>query len=185
MALDIALGSASAGLEDRLALRCRAGDNAAFDELVSNYQLRLFRFAFRLLKDRAEAEDAVQETFLRVYRALDTYRPDGFFSSWIYRITLNECRRRLRGRRPTLPLEYSMVSDTHPDPQAAVMTNERHRQLRFALETLPEHYRIVMVLFYFEDMSVDEISRTLGISISAVKVRLHRGRDRLAKRMES
>jgi len=183
MALDIALTGAAAGMEDRLALRCRSGDSTAFDELVGRYQLRLFRFAFRLLRDRAEAEDAVQETFLRVYRALPNYRPDGFFSSWVYRITLNECRRRLRGRKPTLPLEFAPVSDNLPDPQATVMANERHRQLRMALETLPEHYRIVMVLFYFEEMSVDEISRTIGVSVSAVKVRLHRGRERLANRL--
>src|SRR5262245_58545128 len=98
MAIELVWTGAAADVEDRLALRCRAGDSAAFDELVSRYQLRLFRFACRLLHDRAEAEDALQETFVRAFRALPTYRPDGFFSSWIYRIALNECRRRLRGR---------------------------------------------------------------------------------------
>ena len=184
MAFDMALGGAAAGVEDRLAVRCRSGDPAAFDELVGRYQIRLFRFAFRMLRDRAEAEDAVQETFLRAYRALPRYRPDGYFSSWIYRITLNECRRRLRGKRSTLSLDLTPLTDNLPDPQAAVMNNERHRQLRLALEMLPEHYRVVMMLFYFEDMSVNEISRTLGVSVSAVKVRLHRGRDRLAARLE-
>ena len=185
MALDIALNGTAAGVEDRLAVRCRSGDAAAFDELVSRYQLRLFRFAFRLLGDRSEAEDAVQETFLRVYRALSSYRPDGFFSSWIYRITLNECRRRIRGRKPNLPLEFALLPDNLPDPQSAVMTNERHRELRAAVDSLPEHYRLVMVLFYFEEMSVEEVSRTLSVSVSAVKVRLHRGRDRLAARLGS
>jgi len=183
MALEFALTGSAAGVEDRLAVRCRAGDLAAFDELVARYQLRLFRFSFRLLRDRAEAEDAVQETFLRVYRGLSKYRPDGFFSSWIYRITLNECRRRLRSRRSTVPLEFTAAADNLPDPQATVMQNERHRQLRAALNSLPEHYRMVMMLFYFDDLSVDEISHAMGLSVSAVKVRLHRGRERLATRL--
>ena len=185
MALDIALNGTAAGIEDRLAVRCRSGDAGAFDELVTRYQLRLYRFAYRLLQDRSEAEDAVQETFLRAYRALSTYRPDGYFSSWIYRITLNECRRRLRGRRHNLPLEFSLISDSLPDPQTTIIANERNRELRMALEGLPEHYRIVMALFYFEEMSIEEISRTLNVSISAIKVRLHRGRERLANRLGS
>ena len=181
MALDIALNGTAAGIEDRLAVRCRSGDSGAFDELVARYQLRLYRFAFRLLRDRSEAEDAVQEAFVRAYRALSSYRPDGYFSSWIYRITLNECRRRLRGRKIALPLEFALISDSCPDPQATVLANERHKDLRIALEGLPEHYRIVMTLFYFEELSIDEISRALNVSVSAIKVRLHRGRERLAK----
>jgi RNA polymerase sigma-70 factor (ECF subfamily) len=139
-----------------------------------------------MLQDRSEAEDAVQETFVRAYRALPGYRPDGFFSSWIYRIALNECRRRMRSRRPTVPLELieGMPGKT-PDPQASVMTGERNRLLRQAVNDLPEHYRMVMMLFYFEEMSVDQISKTLGASVSAVKVRLHRGRERLANRLEA
>ncbi len=185
MAVDLALGRVPADLDDRLAVRCRSGETVAFDELVHRYQVRLFRFAFRLLQDRGEAEDAVQETFLRAYRALPAYRPDGFFSSWIYRIALNECRRRMRGRRPTVPLDPAVAAGTVADPQQTVMTQERHRQLRDAVDALPEHYRLVMMLFYFDEMSVDQISRTLDVSVSAVKVRLHRGRERLATRLES
>ena len=67
---------------------------------------------------------------------------------------------------------------------ASVMTGERNRQLRQAVEDLPEHYRLVMMFFYFEEMSVEQISKTLGASVSAVKVRLHRGRERLANRLD-
>jgi len=185
MAIELAWSGAPAAVEDRLAVRCRSGESAAFDELVSRYQLRLFRFAYRLLRDHAEAEDAVQETFVRAYRALPGYRPDGFFSSWIYRIALNECRRRLRGRRAMCSLESVPLSGPIPDPQRTILASERNRQLREAVDALPEHYRLVMMLFYFEEMSVDEIARTLSVSISAVKVRLHRGRERLAARLEN
>src|SRR2546423_14000688 len=167
MALELTWGGAAADVEDRLAVRCRTGDAAAFDEIVTRYQLRLFRFAYRLLRDRAEAEDAVQETFVRAYRALATYRPDGFFSSWIYRIALNEWRRRNRSRRPTVPLDVAPAQTMEADPQQAVMANERHRQLRVAVDALPEHYRLVMLFFFFLDMSVDALSRVLGATVSA------------------
>lgn len=186
MAIELTWSGSTADVEDRLAVKCRTGDTAAFDELVTRYQLRLFRFALRMLQDRSEAEDAVQETFVRAYRALPGYRPDGFFSSWIYRIALNECRRRMRSRRSTIPLE--MIEGTPgrtPDPQSMVMVGERNRLLRRAVDDLPEHYRMVMVLFYFEEMSVDQISKTLGASVSAVKVRLHRARERLAVRLDA
>lgn len=181
--MELAWSGSPADMEERLAIRCRSGDLTAFDELVSRYQLRLFRFAFRLLQDRAEAEDAVQDTFVRAYRALPAYRPDGFFSSWIYRIALNECRRRMRGRKPTVPLELTPVCTGQPDPQQIVLNHERNRQLRDAIDALPEHYRVVLILFYFEEMSVEQIARTVRVSISAVKVRLHRGRARLANRL--
>jgi RNA polymerase sigma-70 factor (ECF subfamily) len=185
MGLELSLNGGSGDSEDRLAVRCRNGDRAAFDEIVSRYTVRLFRFAFRLLGDRSEAEDAVQETFVRVYKAIPAYRPDGYFSSWIYRIALNECRRRRRSYRVSLPLEAAPQVAPGPDPQQSAMTAERNRQLRQAVEALPEHYRIVMMLFYFDEMSVEEISRTIDVSVSAVKVRLHRGRERLAVRLQN
>ncbi len=187
MGLELAWTSASdsADSEDRLAVRCRQGDRGAFDEIVSRYQLRLFRFAYRLLSDRSEAEDAVQETFVRVFKALPAYRPDGYFSSWIYRIALNECRRRRRSNRLTLSLDAVPQTAQGPDPQQTMMVTERNRQLREAIAAMPEHYRIVMMLFYFDEMSVDQISRTIDVSVSAVKVRLHRGRGRLAIRLKN
>lgn len=185
MAIELAWGRTAADVEDRLAVRCGAGETSAFDEIVNRYQARLFRFSYRMLRDQAEAEDAVQETFVRVYRALPAYRPDGFFSSWIYRIALNECRRRLRMRRPTVPLEFSTQAATGPGPEQTVLAGERNRQLREAVESLPEHYRLVMMLFYFEEMSVEQIARMLDVTVSAVKVRLHRGRGRLACRLDA
>lgn len=185
MGLELSWNGGSGDSEDRLAVRCRNGDRAAFDEIVSRYTVRLFRFAYRLLGDRSEAEDAVQETFVRVYKAIPAYRPDGYFSSWIYRIALNECRRRRRNQRTALPLEAAPQVASGPDPQQSAMTAERNRQLRQAVDALPEHYRIVMMLFYFDEMSVDEISRTIDVSVSAVKVRLHRGRERLAIRLQN
>jgi RNA polymerase sigma-70 factor (ECF subfamily) len=183
MALDASWSETAIDAEDRLVMKCRSGDSSAFNGIVEQYQLRLFRFAYRYLRDRAEAEDAVQEAFVRAYRALPAYRPDGFFSSWIYRILLNECRRRQRRRRPMVALDFAERMSGPSDPQQELLALERNTYLRAAVDALPEHYRLVLLLFYFEDMSVAHIARALSLSISAVKVRLHRGRERLAGRL--
>src|SRR5947207_16030153 len=134
MAVGLLWSGQAADTEDKLAIRCRGGDSAAFDALVDRYQQRLFRFAYRLLRDRSEAEDAVQETFVRAFRGLTSYRPDGFFSSWIYRIALNECRRRMRGRKVTVGLEFAPAVGNEPDPQQTILSYERNRQLREAVD---------------------------------------------------
>jgi RNA polymerase sigma-70 factor (ECF subfamily) len=171
--------------EDRLAVSARDGDREAFDVLVRRYQPRLLRFALRMLRDPWDAEDVVQSTFVRAYRGLQRYKPGGFFSSWIYRIALNECRRKLRNRPPASePLEAGAGIAAPPDrgdPQRALAVGDRNRIVRDAVSSLPHHYREVMVLFYFEDMSVEETARTLNLSVSAVKVRLHRGRAKLCE----
>jgi len=184
MSVELAWAGTPADLEDSLALRCKSGDQAAFDEIVERYHVRLYRFAFRMLNDRSEAEDAVQETFIRTFKALPAYRPDGYFSSWIYRIALNECRRRMRAKRIFFPLELVEQAGNSPDPQNNAIVSERNRLLRQAVSAMPEHYRIVLTLFYFEDLSVEQISKTIGISVSAVKVRLHRGREKLSHKVE-
>ncbi len=169
--------------EDRLAISARDGDSAAFDLLVCRYHPRLLRFALRMLKDPLDAEDVVQATFVRAYRGLQRYRPGAFFSSWIYRIALNECRRKLRGRPPlSQPLDAGAgIPDPAEsrDPQRSLVVGDRNRLVRDAVSSLPDNYREVMVLFYFEDMSVEETARALDLSVSAVKVRLHRGRAKL------
>lgn len=185
MAVDATWSASTGDADDELAIRCREGNQRAFNELVTRYQSRIFLFTYRLLLDRSEAEDAVQETFLRAFKALPKYRPDGYFSSWIYRIALNECRRRIRSRKVTVSLEIVDSVSSSPDPQNAMMTGERNRVVRMAVDALPEHYRVVMMLFYFEEMSVDQISRTINVSVSAVKVRLYRGRERLSRRLSA
>ncbi|NLH98172.1 MAG: sigma-70 family RNA polymerase sigma factor [Chthonomonadales bacterium] len=180
-----ATGVRVAEYEDMLAVRARDGDRGAFDVLVGRYQARLIRFALRMVKDGCDAEDVVQATLVRAYRGLGRYRPGGFFSSWIYRIALNECRRKLRTRPPSHePLERGAEVPARfsgADPERAIVTQDRNRLVRDAVSSLPVHYREVMMLFYFEDMSVEETARALDLSISAVKVRLHRARARLSQ----
>lgn len=178
------LGSA----DDQLALRARDGDTRAFDTLVRRYESRLLRFALRMLNDATDAEDVLQWTFVRAYRGLRAYRPGGYFSSWIYRIALNECRRRMktRGRQQqcTTDLDADLPAASKQEPQSVVIAGDRNRMIREAVYALPAHYREVIVLFYFDDLSVEELAQAMGISVSAAKVRLHRGRARLGAALE-
>jgi RNA polymerase sigma-70 factor (ECF subfamily) len=89
----------------------------------------------------------------------------------------------MRCRRPTVPLEYVPNAATCNEPEQFAMAGDRNRRLREAVDLLPEHYRLVMMMFYFDELSVEQVSRALDVSISAVKVRLHRGRERLAAKL--
>lgn len=188
MTLELTTRARARDDDDALAVLARSGDAAAFDEIVRRYAPRILRFAYRTVQDLADAEDVLQATFIRAYRGLRAYRPGGFFASWIYRIALNECRRCLRSRmsRPVSEESELVRATARPamDPESACARWDRNRVVREAVMKLPPHYREVIVLFYFEEMSVEEVAHTLGISVTSAKVRLHRGRNRLAVDLE-
>jgi RNA polymerase sigma-70 factor (ECF subfamily) len=188
LTIELVARGRTADYEDHLALQAREGDSASFDTLVHRYQPRLLRFAYRMLQDASDAEDVLQSTLIRAYRGLGAYRPGGFFASWLYRIALNECRRLLRARA-RLPLAseeaaLSVAAGPPSDPAAAALAGDRNRLVRAAVMSLPHHYREVVLLFYFEGLSVEQIARAMRISTTATKVRLHRARARLGAALE-
>lgn len=188
MAVELVADGRARDEDDALAQQARDGDRAAFDALVRRYHPRLLRFAYRMLQHTPDAEDVLQSTFVRAYKGLGAYRPGGFFASWIYRIALNECRRKLRGRARTPLTMDSAVQETpagpDSDPQAAALMQDRNRIVRDAVTSLPTIYREAILLFYFEGFAVEEIARATGVTLTAAKVRLHRGRARLGAALE-
>ncbi|ASS68252.1 RNA polymerase sigma factor SigW [Paenibacillus sp. RU4T] len=176
----------------RLALK---GDQRAFADLVGMYQDKLYHLAYRMLYNRQEAEDAVQETFLRVFRNMERYDESMKFSTWIYRITTNLAIDRLRRRKPGFSLDaevpehdgldgYSMFASEDASPEDEVLLSETQRIIRAAIETLPPKYKSVMVLRYLEDLSLQEISDVLDMPVTTIKTRVHRGREFLRKKLE-
>jgi len=182
-------------IEARLARKALKGDQQAFAEIVGLYQDKLYHMAFRMLGSRQEAEDVVQEAFLRVYRNLDRYDEGMKFSTWIYRIATNLCIDRLRKRKATYSLDaesaehegldgYAVIPNDDRTPESEMLLSETQRIVRQAIETLPAKYKSVMVLRYLHDLSLQEIGEVLDMPVTTVKTRVHRGREFLRKKLE-
>jgi len=164
-----------------------AGDREAFGHIVEAYKAPVFNLAYRMLGGPLEAEDAAQEAFLRAYTKLETYRPDSKFSTWLLSITSHHCIDCLRRRRfgwlsLDAPLPSGWVQSDDETPEQAALRNEQRERIRRLLDGLDVRYRVPIVLRYWHDQSYEEIARTLGITVAAVKTRLHRARLMLAER---
>ncbi len=167
------------------------GDQVAFGQLVEHYQKAVFNLTYRMLGEAREAEDAAQEAFLRAYANLKRYDPSRSFKTWLLSIASNHCIDRLRKRRLTwlsldqeegLPPHPSLVS-AEPTPEAAYLESERAADIQELMAQLPPDYRVVVVLRYWYDLSYAEIAESLETTESAVKSRLFRARQTLAKMM--
>jgi RNA polymerase sigma-70 factor, ECF subfamily len=165
--------------------RARKGDREAFDELVRRTYLDTFALARRLAGNDEDARDIVQESYLRAYRAVRSFRGDARFSTWLYRITANSAatfhERRRRHPHGVLEEHAAGVADSSPerDPELRAHAALLRRDLDAALRRLPERLRHVLVLRELYDLPHEEIARALGITEGAAKVRLHRARRRL------
>lgn len=182
-------------VEARLVRLSRNGDRQAFEELVNMYQEKIYHLAYRMLNFSSEAEDVVQETFLRVYMNMDRYDENQKFSTWIYRIATNLCIDRLRKRKPNYSLDaempdgegadwYSLLPSDQETPEEELVLSETQEEIRKAIGTLPEKYKSVVILRYLHDMSLQEIGDVLGMPVTTVKTRVHRGREYLRKKLE-
>ena len=168
--------------------RLRAGDPRAFEDLVRRYQHRVFGVALRMLQNPAEAEDIAQDVFLRVHRAIGTFRGDAKLSTWLYGIASNLCLNRLASasRTRTRHDEDALMqaaSDV-PDATAAMERTEVEAALHQAIAELPDERRIVVVLRDLEGLSYEEIAEALDLEVGTVRSRLHRARMDLKSKME-
>jgi RNA polymerase sigma-70 factor (ECF subfamily) len=168
-----------AGIEELLA----AGRHArAFDLVVPAFQDRVFRLAYSILRDRAAAEDAAQETFVRVWKALPGFDGRAALGTWIYAITRNTCLMELRRRRPTVSFDDPDSAEaSHAAASIATGPAEdpEHDNLLRLLGTLPRNQQEAVRLFYLEDRSYDAVAEQLDMPLGTVKNLLHRARKRL------
>ncbi len=174
--------------ERALIERALAGDQVAFAGLVKAYQVPVYNLAYRMLGTPAEAEEAAQETFLRIYRRLHTYDAGQKLSSWVLAIAAHYCVDRLRRRRLSwLSLEDApagaMGEPPEEMPEPRFLQREKQEEIQKLLARLPEAYRLVIVLRYWQDLSYEEMACVLGTSESAVKSRLHRAREMMAEHL--
>ncbi len=173
---------------DELIEEAKAGDHLAFEELVRFTYADTYTLAFRLVGDEEDANDVVQETYLRAHKGLKRFRGDAQFSTWLHRITANCANTYLgrRGRHDHDPLpDDPPIADSHPqtDPEQRAGIGDLREQLTEALLGLPPKLRAVVVLRDIYDLPHESIADQLGITESAAKVRLHRARKRLRERL--
>lgn len=186
---------ASTGAE--LMRRLQGGEVEAFRALVETYQHRLINFCFRLLGNRAEAEEIGQEVLLRVYRQARRYRTDRPFEPWVYRIATNLCLNALRSRKrhPTVSLEApqgasedapslaEVLPTQDPSPAQTAASRERLAYLQQAISELPPRQRVALALREYQGFSYEQIAQTLGTSRKGVETLLYRAKETLRGRL--
>jgi RNA polymerase sigma-70 factor, ECF subfamily len=162
--------------------RVKAGDTALYEIVMRRYNQRLYRVARAILRDDGEAEDVIQDAYVRAYQHLDQFAGSAPFSTWLTRIAVNEALHRLRSRNrnPQMEDEDSgegpmNISETSPDPEQGASIAELGHLLEEAVLDLPEQYRVVVMLRDIEGLSTAETAAALELSEENVKVRLHRG----------
>jgi RNA polymerase sigma-70 factor (ECF subfamily) len=165
----------------------RAGDEAAFDRLFARHQEYVYNVCLGILANPDDARDCTQETFLRVYRKVGEFRAEAAFSTWLYRVTVNVCvgqlRKRPRNSMASLEDEnVREIADDGPELWSGPAREVDELKVRAVVAELPEDYRVVLVLRYFQDLSYDEMVQVLGYNMSQLKVKLHRARRAFAKR---
>ncbi len=163
-----------------LVRRFLAGEERAFDELVMRYQTYVYNVCLQMLANPSDAEDTAQNVFVAVYKSLPRFRMQSKVSTWIYRIAVNQCISWRRGRREELPIEME-ISDPSPDFEDA----EKRREISYLLQKLAPHYRAVLVLKYYRELSYEEIAEILAWSPDKVKCYLHRARNIFKKLYEA
>ena len=180
-----------------LAARVAAGEPAAFEAVMRRHNRRLFRTARAILRDDAEAEDALQEAYLQAYGAIRNYRAEAKLSTWLARIVANEALMRVRKRTRRagiVPLqpgasqdEINEIPDDNMDdtPERSAQRSEMRRLLEAQIDSLPDDYRVVFVLRAVEELSVEETSEALGIPQATVRTRLFRARSLLREALAS
>ena len=181
--------------EHLLVAAAKAGDTPAFEELVNRYERKIFRLTMNITRNREDAEDAMQDAFMKAYSHLNNFQEDSRFYTWLVRIAANEALMRLRKRRPNQvsldePIEGEddfipkQIQDWGPSPEQRFAQTEMRDILRSVIEDLPVDFRVVFVLRDVEGLSTEETAETVGISQAAVKSRLLRARLKLRQKLD-
>lgn len=187
--------------EGVLVERLRSGDTEALEALMSRYGPRVYRLAYGITRNEADAEEVVQDVFLSLFRRIDTFEGRSALGTWVYRVTANAALIKRRGKRAELEVHLEdylpkftedghregdrdlLMADWSRKPDEELLSLETRAVLERALGTLPDHYRVVLLLRDLEGLSNEEVAETLGESVASVKSRLHRARMALREQL--
>lgn len=180
--------------DESLVRAFQAGDNNAFDELVLRHKERIFNMCYRFFGDYEEANDSAQEVFMKVYMSLKGFRGESSFPTWLYRITVNICKNKLKSLRYRFKSRTVSISDVHEpekgsrpldiadtslSPVDCLETKQRDLLIQRAIDALPPPQKTVIVLRHIEGLSYEEIAEVTGFTLGTVKSKIARARFRL------
>ena len=170
--------------DDMIIKRTLSGEDLAFSFLVDRYKSRVYTLAYKMVFHLEVAEDISQEAFMKIYRNLGNYdAKKASFSTWAYRITYNLCVDYLRKKRDEVPLNDEYPLANHCTPEEEAIKSEQVSRLHQAIDSLPEDYRVPVVLFHFQGLRYQQICDVLDVPMSIVKNRLYRARKLLRKEL--
>ncbi len=175
--------------DSELVLLAQRGDKDAFTELVRRYEGKVYALAYRIMGNREDASDILQDTFIQAFKKIRTFERKSAFSTWLYRIAMNNClmKKRRDGKVSVYSIDSPVTTDEGEelkrqlvdwsnDPLATIENKETRNRVEKALSELPEQYREVVLLRDVDGLSNKEVAEILKISVASVKSRLHRGR---------
>jgi len=165
------------------------GDTRAYAQLVDRYKDLVYTLALRMLKHKEEAEEVAQDTFIKVFKSLDKFKGDSKFSTWIYRVAYNTCLDNIKKNKKHLNNvaidEYTFNKlDTIDNALDNIINEEKRTLIKACINKLPEDSSALLTLFYFEELSLEEISKIINVEANTVKVKLFRARKKLAVILE-
>ncbi len=160
--------------DETLVKRALAGKADAWDSLIGRYETRLFNFGLRLLGNREDALDLMQTVFLSVFRGLSEFRSESSFCSWLFAVASNHARSHFRRKRPEDALEHEeQIEGSEDTAYEALVQRQRNLQVVGMLSQLPAEQRLVVELKFFQDLTFEEISASVGVSTNTIKSRLY------------
>lgn len=171
------------------------GDESAYSKLLENYRAAIFNLLYKMVRNREETEDLVQEAFMKAFKALPSFNEEYAFSTWLYKIAINNCIDHMRKKRlKTYSINKPVQSkdgelgrefpDTSMSPDKHILSVEKSKIIETAIDELPENYKIAIVLRHSEEKSYEEIAQLLNIPLGTVKARIFRAREMLKKKLK-
>jgi RNA polymerase sigma factor (sigma-70 family) len=158
-----------------------AGNKQAFGHIIDKYKNPLYATILRMTKNPQDAQDLVQEAFIKIYNQLGKYDQRGAFSGWLYRVAVNHCMDEFRKKRSHFKLaevnEASAINTSHPE--VILLKKEKNRQLEKLIGTLPEDERLIILLRYANELPYEEIAETTGMPLSMIRNKLHRAKKKM------
>jgi RNA polymerase sigma factor (sigma-70 family) len=165
------------------------GNIAVFENLVNHYKSKVYTIAYKIIKNREDAQEIAQDTFIKIFRNINNFKYNSKFSTWLYRIVYNEAISKIRKKKnDNISLEQTYDIGDEGDTYKSLLTLKDYEQRKYidmAINNLDEDESVILTLFYLEEKSIEELQEITGLTQSNIKVKLHRGRKKLYAELSS